>query len=41
MDKFTIRNLDLYYGNFKALKTVNLTAVITANTFDSHVSLPF
>ena len=24
MDKFTIRNLDLYYGNFKALKTVNL-----------------
>ena len=24
MDKFTIENLDLYYGDFKALKTINL-----------------
>lgn len=24
MDKFTIENLDLYYGDFKALKNINL-----------------
>ena len=24
MDKFTIENLDLYYGDFKALKSINL-----------------
>ena len=24
MDKFTINDLDLYYGSFKALKSVNL-----------------
>ena len=24
MDKFKIENLDLYYGDFKALKSVNL-----------------
>ena len=24
MDKFTIKNLDLYYGDFKALKNINL-----------------
>ena len=25
MDKFKIENLDLYYGNFHALKNINLT----------------
>ena len=24
MDKITVKNLDLYYGDFKALKTVNM-----------------
>ena len=24
MDKFKIENLDLYYGNFKALKSINM-----------------
>ncbi len=25
MDKFTIENLDLYYGNFQALKNINFS----------------
>lgn len=24
MDKITVKNLDLYYGNFQALKSINL-----------------
>ena len=35
MDKFTIENLDLYYGDFKALKNINLN--INANEITAFI----
>ena len=35
MDKFTIENLDLYYGDFKALKNINLN--ITPNEITAFI----
>lgn len=37
MNKFTVENLDLYYGDFKALKNINLN--IAPNEITAFIGL--